>query len=411
MSKAKKPKIRFKGFTNDWEHKTLKDVSENFDYGINCPATNYDGVNKYIRITDIDDETHLFKTDDLTSPNYDLNIAEKYKLSTNDILFARTGASVGKTYIYKETDGIVYFAGFLIRAKILPSFIAKFIYQNTLTNRYNNFVKITSQRSGQPGINAQEYGTFFINIPQKEEQSSIATLFDKIDKLITLHQRKCEKLQNIKKSLLEKMFPKNTEKFPAIRFKGFTNAWEQQHKLKDYSKLITKGTTPMDRSGKGIINFIKVENIIGNKIVPIQKITKQEHEGYLRRSKLKINDILFSIAGTLGRCAIVDKSILPANINQALAIIRGYNFDTKFLIAILSGNIITEYIKKNPTVGAQPNLSLEQIGNIVIRTPSWKEQIILGRFFKTLDRLITLHQRQVEKLQNIKKALLEKMFV
>ena len=113
------------------------------------------------------------------------------------------------------------------------------------------------------------------------------------------------------------------QQIPAIRFNGFTDAWEQR-KLKELTEVITKGTTPKDKSGKGSINFVKVENInkSSGEIDIKSKITENEHEGYLKRSQLKDGDILFSIAGTLGRTAIVKKELLPANTNQALAIIR-----------------------------------------------------------------------------------------
>lgn len=201
----------------------------------------------------------------------------------------------------------------------------------------------------------------------------------------------------------------NNTNVPKIRFPGFTDAWEQR-RLGDYTKLITKGTTPKDKSGKGDVNFVKVENIADGKISPVSKISEEEHENYLKRSKLEANDILFSIAGTLGRTAIVDKSILPANTNQALAIIRGYEFDTDYLITVLGGRVVSDYIRKNPTVGAQPNLSLEQVGKLMIDTPSMDEQIKIGAFFKKLDQSITLHQRKLNHLQDKKKGLLEKMF-
>lgn len=162
----------------------------------------------------------------------------------------------------------------------------------------------------------------------------------------------------------------------------------------DYSQLITKGTTPKNKNGQGSINFVKVENISDGLILPVSKITNEEHDGYLKRSKLKENDILFSIAGTLGRTAVVDSSILPANTNQALAIIRGYDFDMNFLLTSLNGNIVADYIRKNPTVGAQPNLSLEQVGKLSIWTPSFSEQIMVGAFFRKLGNVITLHQRK-----------------
>ena len=173
---------------------------------MNAAAKEYDGENKYIRITDIDDNTHEFLTDGLTSPDVDLNGAENYKLGEGDILFARTGASVGKSYIYRDSDGLVYYAGFLIRARIKEEYDAEFVFQNTLTDKYNKYIAVTSQRSGQPGVNAQEYSEFEIQVPEKNEQTKIGAYFSNLDHLITLHQRKYEKLEQIKKSLLQKMF-------------------------------------------------------------------------------------------------------------------------------------------------------------------------------------------------------------
>ncbi len=203
---ASVPEIRFAGFTDAWEQRKLEEMSYSFEYGLNAAATTYDGENRYIRITDIDDETRLFSTTDLTSPDIDLKSADNYRLRESDIVFARTGASVGKTYIYKPFDGIMYYAGFLIRARIRPEYSANFVFQNTLTEQYRNFVAITSQRSGQPGINAQEYSTFEFFVPGYKEQEQIGAFFRHLDHLITLHQRKLERLQNIKKSCLEKMF-------------------------------------------------------------------------------------------------------------------------------------------------------------------------------------------------------------
>ena len=201
-----KPQIRFNGFTDVWEQRKLGDVANNFEYGLNASAKEFDGKNKYIRITDIDDESRMFLSDDITSPDTDLTLADKYKLETGDILFARTGASVGKTYLYREKDGLVYYAGFLIRAKINSENDVEFVFQNTLTDNYDSFIRITSQRSGQPGVNAQEYQAFTFYAPSLEEQTKIGSYFQKLDNLITLHQRKLEKLKNLKKAMLQNMF-------------------------------------------------------------------------------------------------------------------------------------------------------------------------------------------------------------
>ena len=200
------PEIRFKGFTEAWEQRKLGELSSAFEYGLNAASKEFDGKNKYIRITDIDDDSHDFNQKDITSPDIDLSNADNFKLKEGDILFARTGASVGKTYIYKSSHGLVYYAGFLIRARIKEEYNPEFVFQNTLTKGYQKFIKVTSMRSGQPGINALEYYQFESMVPEKAEQSKIGKYFRLLDNLITLHQRKLEKLKNLKKACLEKMF-------------------------------------------------------------------------------------------------------------------------------------------------------------------------------------------------------------
>ena len=184
------PEIRFAGFTDPWEQRKLGDVASSFDYCLNAAATEYDGQNKYLRITDIDDETHEFSKSDLTTPLADLAMSADYLLKESDLLFARTGASVGKTYLYRQFDGMVYFAGFLIRARIGEGADPEFAYQATLTDAYKKYVAITSQRSGQPGVNAQEYADYQLMLPSKTEQQQIGMTLRSLDDLITLHQRK-----------------------------------------------------------------------------------------------------------------------------------------------------------------------------------------------------------------------------
>ena len=176
-------------FVFSWEQRKLKDIASTFEYGLNAAAKEFDGVNKYLRITDIDDASHAFRNDDLTSPDTDLSVADNYRLQEGDVLFARTGASVGKSFIYRKNDGLVYFAGFLIRARIKPEYSAEFIFQNTLSSQYEKYIQITSQRSGQPGVNAQEYGEYSLLMPDYQEQKTIGSFLHQIDNLITLHQR------------------------------------------------------------------------------------------------------------------------------------------------------------------------------------------------------------------------------
>ena len=233
-------------------------------------------------------------------------------------------------------------------------------------------------------------------IPQDiEEQKKIGKYFEELERLITLHQRKCEETKTLKKYMLQKMFPQNGHSVPEIRFSGFTEDWEQR-KLGDIASLITKGTTPKDKSGVGEVNFVKVENINpdNGEITNTSQISLKEHEGYLKRSQLKENDILFSIAGTLGRVSTVKSSILPANTNQALAIIRLCEGVIEYVTTVLKGKAVEDFIKRNPTVGAQPNLSLEQVNNLEIPFPSNEEQQKIGAYFEAVDHLITLHHRK-----------------
>lgn len=187
--KNRKPTIRFKAFNDPWEQRKLGELSSSFDYGLNAAAKAFDGENKYIRITDIDDESRNFTQSNLSTPDTNLEELGNYLLQKGDIVFARTGASVGKSYIYKPSDGRLYYAGFLIRARIKPQYCSEFIFQNTLTEKYRKFIYLTSQRSGQPGVNAQEYSSYELLVPQYAEQEKIGTLFRKLDTLITLHQR------------------------------------------------------------------------------------------------------------------------------------------------------------------------------------------------------------------------------
>lgn len=199
------PDVRLPGFTGPWEQRKLGEMAESFQYGLNAAAKKYDGKNKYIRITDIDDLSHEFLQSNLTSPDTDISQADNYRLNEGNILFARTGASVGKTYIYKHSDGRVYYAGFLIRAKLFKEYAPEFIFQNTLTSKYKRFIQITSQRSGQPGVNAQEYADYGLMVPSLKEQKGIGKLLANLDHLITLHQRTCEKYKKIKQGMMEEL--------------------------------------------------------------------------------------------------------------------------------------------------------------------------------------------------------------
>ncbi|EPC08588.1 restriction endonuclease subunit S, partial [Myroides odoratimimus] len=194
----KVPNLRFPGFEEEWETKKLGEVATNVMYGMNAAATNYDGENQYIRITDIDEQTRLFCPNPLSSPDGELD--NKYLLHKGDILFARTGASVGKSYLYNDKDGKVYFAGFLIRLNVRAE-DPYFIFSQTLTEKYQRWVVTMSMRSGQPGINAEEYKLLPIVTPSIQEQEKISSFLLLIDERIQAQNKIIEELEQLIKGL------------------------------------------------------------------------------------------------------------------------------------------------------------------------------------------------------------------
>ena len=265
-------------------------------------------------------------------------------------------------------------------------FLSIELNSDNVEKQLRRIVSSGARMDGLLNISFTEYSTVELSLPKTEEQDKISYCFRMFDNLITLHQ--CEYFLCSYKYVYLHLQQSISKK---------TNSWEQR-KLKSMTSVITKGTTPLDKSNTGNVNFIKIENInnFSGEISITQRISAVEHEGYLRRSELKENDILFSIAGTLGRVTAIKASILPANTNQAVAIIRLKEGVLNYIKTFLKGKAVVDFIRKNPTVGAQPNLSLEQVGALEIQVPDIQEQTAIGDFFEQLDNLITLHQRKLK---------------
>ena len=413
MTEHKKlqPEIRFAGFTDDWEQRKLRDVIEKFEYGLNAQALPFDGLHKYIRITDIDDESRTFLLDNLTTPDVNFKRSQKYKLIKNDIVFARTGASVGKTYLYNQNDGELYFAGFLIRGNILQGFNAHFIFQITLNEQFKHFIQTTSQRSGQPGINAKEYSSFEFLCPSLEEQTQIGNFFKQLDDTIALHQRTLEKYQKLKISYLEKMFPKENELYPELRFPNFTDAWEQR-KLEELAD-IRRGASPrpiqdekwFDKNSK--IGWLRISDVTeqNGRIHFIEQ--KLSFAGQEKTLVLNEPHLILSIAATIGKPVI---NYVPTGIHDGFIVFLNLKTDMEFLFQWLE--IFRPQWQKLGQSGSQVNINSELVRDQIITLPKSKEeQTQIGNFFKQLDDTIALHQREVEKYKKIKQSYLEKMFI
>ena len=188
----------------EWEEKTLGEISEPLKYGVSAAAVKYDGKNKYLRITDIDEASRKYVSDKIASPEAS-KIAEKFLVQKNDLLFARTGASVGKTYLYDETDGKMYYAGYLIKAHIKPEYDSQFIFQLTLTNEFKKWVKKESMRTAQPGINAECLAKYKMMIPCMEEQQKIGSFLAEIDKEIQIQKEFIKTYAEGKKRMMREL--------------------------------------------------------------------------------------------------------------------------------------------------------------------------------------------------------------
>ena len=388
----------------------MGDLATSFEYGLNASAKSFDGTHKYIRITDIDDSSRKFNSQSLTSPDIDLSSADNHKLKNGDILFARTGASVGKSYIYADSDGLVYYAGFLIRARIKSGVDSNFVFQHTLTSSYENFIRVTSQRSGQPGVNAKEYSTFEISVPSYEEQRKIGSFFKQLDDTITLHQRKLDKLKLLKQGYLQQLFPQNDEKVPRVRFANFKNKWEQR-KLGSLATIV-RGASPRPIQDP---KWFDNESDIG--WLRITDVTEQDgkiyhleqHISKLGQAKTRVliePHLLLSIAATVGKPVV---NYVKTGVHDGFLIFLSPTFEREFMFQWLE--MFRPKWQKYGQPGSQVNLNSELVRNQEIVLPNHKEQQKIGAFLKQIDKAIILHKSKLDKLISLKKVLLQKMFI
>lgn len=187
---------------SDWEVKTLGSLTDKCSYGVGAEARVYCGDVKYIRITDIDDESHRFSPSPITSPSF---FQEKHIVQKNDLLVARTGASVGKSYLYDEKDGKLVYAGFLMKLNVFNA-DSKYVFYNTLTKSYWNWVASESARTGQPGLNLQQMKLYSIALPPTiKEQQRIANALSDVDTLIANLEKLIAKKKNIKQGAMQQL--------------------------------------------------------------------------------------------------------------------------------------------------------------------------------------------------------------
>ena len=385
------PKLRFKEFSNEWKKIKLKYISTELQYGMNAAATDFDGQNKYIRITDIDDNTHLYVNNPV-SP--DGKLENKYLVNTNDILFARTGASTGKTYLYTIDDGKLYFAGFLIRAHIKETNNSRFIFEQTNLSRYNNWVKLTSMRSGQPGINSVEYGNYEFLITCLDEENKVAHFLELLNQKIKLQQRKIEVLKMYKRGLMQKIFG-NTE----------INNWSTNI-LRNI--LIPGSKVPVADTSKYQKITIKL-NLQGITKSNVNREMADTRPFYIRRE----NEIIIGKQNYFnGSIAILPKEFDGCICSNAIMSFSvNSNYLTKFIYYYISQN---NYIKRREYFAngtGQKELSENDFLNFQIKAPSIDEQKHITNILDNIDSKINSNVNIYNSLTKLKKSLLQQMFI
>ena len=386
------PKLRFKEFNDEWSFAKLSEISSNISYGMGLASKEYDGINKYIRITDIDETTSKYSNNDIVSPDGELE--EKYLVNTNDILFARTGASTGKTYLYDEQDGKLYFAGFLIRANII-NHDANFIFQQTKTNKYNKWVKIMSMRSGQPGINSQEYGSYKFSIASPKEEEKISKTLKLLDKKIELQTKKIEDLKLFKKGFFSSQIKKTSNN--KIRIKDILTEVNDKTSTNNEYDIISSTSNGIFLQKEYFNKQAASENNIGYKIL-------RKNQLVLSPQNLWLGNINVNYKYDIG---IVSPSYKIFTINTKVINMDFLNF------WITTPRALYDYMISSEQGASivRRNLNMELFSEIVINTPSLEIQNIIGKNLANFDKKILLETNKLEKLIKLKKGLMQNMFV
>lgn len=388
------PKIRFKGFTKDWEQRKLGEILE------------YEQPGPYI--VDSTDYDNSYSTPVLTA-------GQSFILGyTNETAGIKKATPDNPVIIFDDFTTSSHYVDFSFKVK---SSAMKFL---TLKNDTDDIYCINNVLENIDYIPASHerhwisiFTNFDVRVPSsREEQKSIGDYFRNLDTLIALHQRKCEQTKKMKKYMLQKMFPQNGAKVPEIRFDGFTYDWEQR-KLGDvaefskgngYSKgdLIESGT-PIILYGR---LYTKYETIISEVDTYVEA---KEGSVYSKGGEV-IVPASGETAEDIARAATVDKSgiLLGGDLN---VVMPNKDINPAFLaISISNGNSQRELSKKAQGKSVV-HIHNEEIRNLVIPFPNKVEQNKIVAYFANLDHLITLHQRKIKKLQDAKKAFLTKMFV
>ena len=393
------PKIRFKGFTKDWEQRRFGEITELKSASrVHKDEWTSNGVPFY-RSSDV--MTAINGTENekafISEELYEKLSKVSGKLEEGDILVTG-GGSVGNPYIVPDNKPLYTKDADLLWIKNKGKFHPYFLYEFFFSPTFRNYLGSISHVGTIAHYTITQLSDTPIGLPIFEEQKEVGEYFQSLDRLITLHQRKCEQTKKLKKYMLQKMFPRNGAKVPEIRFDGFTYDWEQRK----FSELVTieRGGSPRpidkfitnDENG---LNWVKIGDAPeqGNYIT--QTAEKIRPEGLSKTREVHPGDLILSNSMSFGRPYIM---AIDGCIHDGWLAIRDTkkNFDLKFLCTLLGTDGMLNQYKAMAAGSTVNNLNKELVGGTTVAFPMVEEQIKIGDYFTTLDHLITLHQRQTD---------------
>ena len=391
MMSKKSPQLRFEGFTDDWEERKLEKVFDTItDYVANG---SFESLRKNVNSSDINGFAYLVRLQDasnnwqgpwLYTDQHGYEFLKKSRLQPDDIIMANVG-SVGKFFLVPKLDKPMTLAPNAVLIKSSEN-DQGFLYQMMLTPemQYKIFEKTTP--GVQSKINKTDFKMIETRLPNMDEQKKIGAFFKQLDDTIALHQRKLDLLKEQKKGYLQKMFPKNGEKVPELRFAGFADDWEDR-KFSDFIDV---------KSGKDYKH-------LNSGSIPVYGTG-----GYMLSVDRALSDI---DAIGIGRKGTIDKPYLLKapfwTVDTLFYAVPKQNIDLQFSLSIFKK---INWKKFDESTGV-PSLSKTVINSVGASVPSYEEQQKIGSFFKQLDNTITLHQRKLDLLKEQKKGFLQKMFV
>ena len=396
---AKVPAIRFAGFTDPWEQRKLG----------NC-GTTYSGLSgktkedfghgnaRFVPYTNVFDNP-LADTERLEAVEID---SSQNKVAYGDVFFtvsSETPDEVGMSSVWLSDQDDVYLNSFCFGYRQDSTFDPHYLAYMLRSSSIRSDLTLLAQGISRFNISKNKVMELSVAVPSAAEQKQIGQYFARLDSLITLHQRKYDKLTKVKKAMLEKMFPENGSPYPEIRFKGFTDAWEQR-KLGD-TVQITMGQSPDGSTYSDVpSDYILVQ---GNADLQNGWVSPRVWTSQMTK-KADAGDLIMSVRAPAGA---MGKTAYNAVIGRGVAAIKG----NEFIYQLLEKMDSDGYWKALSCGSTFESLNSDNIKNADVLIPDVAEQEKIGEYFLAIDRLITLHQRKLEKLKNIKKSCLEKMFV